>query len=116
MSADESEIEASRAPLLEHLVELPRRLIICAAALVVGFLACFAFSREIYIEQDDFREIPPPKYYRLSPGKEVRLRNAYFITAQSVVFSAVTLLFLDSSSRSRRDTDVLLYMPSRGID
>jgi glutaminyl-tRNA synthetase len=43
------------------------------------------FSREIWIEQDDFREVPPPKYYRLSPGKEVRLRNAYFITAQSVV-------------------------------
>jgi glutaminyl-tRNA synthetase len=43
------------------------------------------FSREIYIEQDDFREVPPPKYYRLSPGKEVRLRNAYFITAKSVV-------------------------------
>jgi glutaminyl-tRNA synthetase len=43
------------------------------------------FSREIYIEQDDFREQPPPKYYRLSPGKEVRLRNAYFIIAQSVV-------------------------------
>ena len=43
------------------------------------------FSRELYIEQDDFREIPPPKYYRLSPGKEVRLRNAYFVTAHSVV-------------------------------
>ncbi len=43
------------------------------------------FSREIYIDQDDFREVPPPKYYRLSPGKEVRLRSAYFITAQSVV-------------------------------
>jgi glutaminyl-tRNA synthetase len=43
------------------------------------------FSREIYIEQDDFREVPPPKYYRLSPGKEVRLRNAYFVTATSVV-------------------------------
>ena len=43
------------------------------------------FSGEIYIEQDDFREVPPPKYYRLSPGKEVRLRNAYFITAHSVV-------------------------------
>lgn len=43
------------------------------------------FSREIYIEREDFREIPPPKYYRLSPGKEVRLRNAYFITARSVV-------------------------------
>jgi glutaminyl-tRNA synthetase len=43
------------------------------------------FSREIYVEQDDFREVPPPKYYRLSPGKEVRLRNAYFVTARSVV-------------------------------
>jgi glutaminyl-tRNA synthetase len=43
------------------------------------------FSREIFIEQDDYREIPPPKYYRLSPGKEVRLRNAYFITARSEV-------------------------------
>ncbi|MGD1061686.1 MAG: glutamine--tRNA ligase/YqeY domain fusion protein [Terracidiphilus sp.] len=46
------------------------------------------FSRELYIEHDDFREIPPPKYYRLSTGKEVRLRNAYFITAQSVVKDA----------------------------
>jgi len=46
------------------------------------------FARELYIEQDDFREVPPPKYYRLSPGKEVRLRNAYFITAQSVVKDA----------------------------
>jgi glutaminyl-tRNA synthetase len=46
------------------------------------------FSRELYIEYDDFREVPPPKYYRLSPGKEVRLRSAYFITAQSVVKDA----------------------------
>jgi glutaminyl-tRNA synthetase len=46
------------------------------------------FSGEIYIDQDDFREVPPPKYYRLSPGKEVRLRNAYFVTAQSVVKDA----------------------------
>jgi glutaminyl-tRNA synthetase len=43
------------------------------------------FSRELFIEQDDFRETPPPKYHRLSPGKEVRLRNAYFVTAQRVV-------------------------------
>ena len=43
------------------------------------------FSREIYVEQDDFREVPPPKYFRLSPGKEVRLRGAYFVTAQSVL-------------------------------
>jgi glutaminyl-tRNA synthetase len=46
------------------------------------------FSREVYIEHDDFREVPPPKYYRLSPGKEVRLRNAYFITAKNVVKDA----------------------------
>jgi glutaminyl-tRNA synthetase len=46
------------------------------------------FSRELYIEQEDFREVPPPKYYRLSPGKEVRLRNAYFVTAQNIVKDA----------------------------
>ena len=43
------------------------------------------FSRELYIEQDDFREVPPPKYFRLSPGREVRLRYGYFITCTSVV-------------------------------
>jgi glutaminyl-tRNA synthetase len=46
------------------------------------------FSRELFIEREDFREVPPPKYYRLSPGKEVRLRNAYFVTAQSVLKDA----------------------------
>ncbi len=46
------------------------------------------FSRELYIEQDDFREDPPKGYFRLSPGKEVRLRYGYFITAQSVVKNA----------------------------
>ncbi|MES1261621.1 MAG: glutamine--tRNA ligase/YqeY domain fusion protein [Acidobacteriota bacterium] len=43
------------------------------------------FSRELYIEQDDFREVPPKGYYRLSPGKEVRLRWGYLITCTSVV-------------------------------
>jgi glutaminyl-tRNA synthetase len=43
------------------------------------------FSRVLYIEQDDFREVPPPKYFRLTLGREVRLRYGYFITAQSVV-------------------------------
>jgi glutaminyl-tRNA synthetase len=43
------------------------------------------FSRELYIEQEDFREDPPKQYYRLSPGREVRLRYGYFITARSVV-------------------------------
>ena len=45
---DESEIEASRAPLLEHLSELRARLITCAGALVLGFIACFFFSQQIY--------------------------------------------------------------------
>jgi glutaminyl-tRNA synthetase len=43
------------------------------------------FSRVLYIEQDDFREEPPPKYFRLSPGREVRLRYAYFIKCVGVV-------------------------------
>jgi len=43
------------------------------------------FSRVLYIERDDFRETPPPKYYRLAPGREVRLRYAYFIRCTGVV-------------------------------
>jgi len=43
------------------------------------------FSRELYIEQDDFREDPPKKFFRLAPGREVRLRYAYFITCRTVV-------------------------------
>jgi sec-independent protein translocase protein TatC len=46
---EEHEIEASRAPLLDHLIELRGRLIICALALSVGFIACFAFSTQIYL-------------------------------------------------------------------
>ena len=44
-----------------------------------------AFSGELYIEQDDFAVSPPPKFYRLSIGREVRLRGAYFVTATEVV-------------------------------
>jgi len=43
------------------------------------------FSRVLYIEQDDFREDPPKQYYRLSPGREVRLRYAYFVTCTGLV-------------------------------
>ncbi len=43
------------------------------------------FSREIYVEQDDFMEEPPKKFFRLGPGREVRLRYAYFITCQQVI-------------------------------
>jgi glutaminyl-tRNA synthetase len=46
------------------------------------------FSRVLYIEQDDFREDPPKKFFRLSPGKEVRLRSAYFITCTGVIKDA----------------------------
>ncbi len=46
------------------------------------------FSRELYIERDDFMEDPPKKFFRLSPGKEVRLRYAYFITCREAVKDA----------------------------
>ncbi|MCU0650886.1 MAG: glutamine--tRNA ligase/YqeY domain fusion protein [Candidatus Omnitrophica bacterium] len=48
------------------------------------------FCREIYIEREDFREDPPKQYYRLSPGREVRLRYAYFIKCESVVKNSAT--------------------------
>jgi len=44
-----------------------------------------SFSKVLYIEQDDFREIPPPKYYRLFPGNEVRLRYAYLVRCTHIV-------------------------------
>src|SRR3954464_13194087 len=47
-----------------------------------------AFGREIYIERDDFMENPPKKFFRLSPGNEVRLRYAYFITCREVIKNA----------------------------
>jgi glutaminyl-tRNA synthetase len=46
------------------------------------------FSREIFIEQDDFLEDPPKKFFRLAPGREVRLRNAYLVTCTGVVKDA----------------------------
>jgi glutaminyl-tRNA synthetase len=46
------------------------------------------FGRELYVERDDFMENPPKKFYRLSPGREVRLRYAYFITCREVVKNA----------------------------
>jgi glutaminyl-tRNA synthetase len=46
------------------------------------------FGRELYIDREDFREDPPPKYHRLSPGKEVRLRAAYIIRCEKVIKDA----------------------------
>jgi glutaminyl-tRNA synthetase len=48
------------------------------------------FCREIFIERDDFDEAPPPKFFRLAPGKEVRLRAAYYITCTNVVKDPAT--------------------------
>jgi glutaminyl-tRNA synthetase len=48
------------------------------------------FSRELYIERDDFMENPPKKFFRLAPGREVRLRYAYFITCREVVKDPAT--------------------------
>jgi len=48
------------------------------------------FSRMVYIEKDDFREDPPPKFYRLSPGQEIRLKDAYYITCTGVVKDETT--------------------------
>jgi glutaminyl-tRNA synthetase len=47
-----------------------------------------AFGRELWIERDDFMEEPPPKFYRLAPGREVRLRYAYFVTCREIVKDA----------------------------
>ncbi len=47
-----------------------------------------AFGRKLYIEQDDFMENPPKKFFRLSPGSEVRLRYAYFVTCREVIKNA----------------------------
>ena len=46
------------------------------------------FTRELWIERDDFMEEPPPKFFRLAPGREVRLRSAYFVTCREVVKDA----------------------------
>jgi glutaminyl-tRNA synthetase len=46
------------------------------------------FTRELWIERDDFMEEPPKKFFRLAPGREVRLRSAYFVTCQEVIKDA----------------------------
>jgi glutaminyl-tRNA synthetase len=46
------------------------------------------FSKVLYVEQDDFKDVPPPKYFRLSPGREVRLRGTYFLKCERVVKGA----------------------------
>ena len=67
------------------------------------------FSREIYIEQDDFMEDPPKKYFRLSPGSEVRLRYAYIIKCEEVIKDDNGNIIelrcsFDPESRSGQDT------------
>jgi glutaminyl-tRNA synthetase len=52
------------------------------------------FAKELYIESTDFQEQPPKKFYRLAPGREIRLKNAYFITCQDVVKEDGTIVEL----------------------
>ena len=61
------------------------------------------FSRVLYIEQDDFREDPPKQYFRLAPGREVRLRYGYFVTCTSVVKDAAGAGDRDSLHLRSRD-------------
>ena len=56
------------------------------------------FSRVLYIEQDDFREVPPKQYFRLSPGTRSRLRYGYFITCTGVVKDEKTGRFRKSTA------------------
>src|SRR2546427_10851985 len=56
------------------------------------------FSRVLCIEQDDFRDPPPPKYFRLSPGVEVRLRYAYIVKCTGVVRDAAGAVTEDRKS------------------
>lgn len=67
----EGQIEELEAPLHPEYPEMGTRLI--------------PFGREIYIERDDFMEDPPKKFYRLAPGREVRLRYGYYITCRDVI-------------------------------
>jgi glutaminyl-tRNA synthetase len=63
------------------------------------------FSKVLYIEQDDFREDPPKKYFRLAPGREVRLRYGYFITCREAIRGRGTALrssFYKTHPRRRR--------------
>jgi glutaminyl-tRNA synthetase len=62
------------------------------------------FSKVLYIEQDDFREVPPPKYFRLSPGREVRLRGTYFLTCERAIKDARAALRGVSRARGARSS------------
>ncbi|HNT76317.1 MAG TPA: glutamine--tRNA ligase/YqeY domain fusion protein [Anaerolineae bacterium] len=69
-----------------------------------------AFSRELYIEQEDFMEVPAPKYFRLAPGREVRLMGAYYVTCVDVVKDAAGAIIAlhctyDSASRGGATPD-----------
>ena len=63
--SDENEIEASRAPLMTHLVELRTRLIICVAAIAIAFIGCFVFSQDVYI----FLTFAPSRWPRRWPNR-----------------------------------------------
>ena len=69
------------------------------------------FSREIYVEQDDFMEDPPKKFFRLGPGREVRLRNAYIVRCDEVIRNAAGEVV---ELRCSADLDTLGAKPADG--
>ncbi len=69
------------------------------------------FSREIYVEQDDFMEEPPKKFFRLGPGREVRLRNAYIVRCDEIIKNAAGEVI---ELRCSADLDTLGKKPADG--
>jgi sec-independent protein translocase protein TatC len=90
---DEEEIEASAAPLLDHLIELRRRLIVMIAAIAVAFVVCFAFSRQIF----DVLVIPFVEAVGRGQGRDPTLYFAplefFFTRVRLAVFAAIVVAF-----------------------
>ncbi len=91
MSATEDDIDASRAPLLDHLIELRQRLVRCVIALLVSFGICFYFSEHIF----SFLVVPLKEAFGDGGGKLVytKLYEAFFVQVKVAIFAAFCLSF-----------------------
>ncbi|ESZ85917.1 MAG: preprotein translocase subunit TatC [Blastomonas sp. CACIA14H2] len=91
MSAAEDDIDASRAPLLDHLIELRQRLVRCVIALLVSFGICFYFSEQIF----SFLVVPLKEAFGDGGGKLVytKLYEAFFVQVKVAIFAAFCLSF-----------------------
>jgi sec-independent protein translocase protein TatC len=96
--SDEDEIEASRAPLLEHLTELRSRLLVAMAALVIGFLACFGFASQIFLFLVDPFLTALHRMHPEQAGHALELYNThafgyFFVKLQVALFAGLILSF-----------------------